>query len=357
MDLIQRKKIATIIFFVVLIVAASLIFSNLGQKEATMAEEEKGLIATGAVEAETVNASFKVPGRIEKLLVKEGDKVEKGQKIAVLDSTEISAKVAQAEGAYAAAKAQAEQAQLAVDLTTKQVEAKINQLQAKVAQAKTDLKNAQQTYDRVAALHSSGVVADAQFDEATNNLEAKKSQLEEAEAGLEEALAARSSIEVAQAQYEMALGQCQQAEGALAEAKAYLENTYLVSPISGYVTEKYLEEGEMCDAGTPIFQISDLENTYVKVFFSETKVGRINLQQEAEVVLEAFPDKVFKGKVTWISNAGEFAVKKAVNDLKERDIRSFEIKVDIPNPDLELKTGMTATVKIIEEDNTGGGNH
>lgn len=357
MDLLTGKKIGIAVFFIGLIVAAGFIFSHFYQKETATAEKDNGLTATGAVEAETLKASFKVPGKIEKLMVKEGDKVEKGQEIAVLDSTEISAKVVQAQGAYAAAKAQADEAQKSVGMTSKQVEAKILQVKAKIAQAKTDLKNAKQTYNRVSALHSSGVTTDAQLDEATNNLEAKNSQLQEAEAGLEEALAARSSVAVVQAKYEAAMGQCQQAKGALEEAQAYLENTHLKSPISGYVTQKYLDAGEMCDAGTPIIEISDLENTYVKVFFSETKIGRINLHQKAKVVLEAFPKKIFNGKVTWISNAGDFAVKKAVNDLNEHDVRSFEIKVDIPNPDLVLKTGMTATVKIIEEGNAGGGNH
>lgn len=357
MEVLQVKKVGAAVLLIGLIAASGLIFNHFYQDETTMAEEDNSLTSTGSVEAETLKASFKVAGRIEKLLVKEGDRVEKGQELAVLDSTEIRAKVAQARGAYQAAKAQADQAQMAVAMTRQQVEAKISQVKAKVSQAKTDLKNAQQTYDRVSALHSSGVASDAQFDEASNNLEAKKSQLAEAEAGLDEAVAAKSSVEVAQAKYEAALGQCAQAEGALAEAEAYLENTHLKSPISGYITEKYLDQGEMCNAGTPVLEISDLENTYVKVFFSETKVGRIKLQQEAEVKIDAFPGKVFKGKVTWISNAGDFAVKKAVNDLNQHDLRSFEVKVVLPNPDLVLKPGMTAAVEIAEGGDTGGGNN
>ena len=74
----------------------------------------------------------------------------------------------------------------------------------------------------------------------------------------------------------------------------------------------------------------------------------MHLGREAEIRVDAFPDKVFKGKVVWINNAGEFAVKKAVDDQHERDIRSFQVKIEIPNPDLVLKTGMTARVKILE---------
>lgn len=354
---ISFKKTGVAVMFLGLILAAALFFNHFYQNELTAAEKGDALASTGTVEAETVKASFKVAGKIHRLLVDEGDKVEKGQEIAILDSQEISAKVLQAKGAYQAAKAQADQAKEAVDMTSKTVEAKISQVNAKIAQAKTDLKNAQQTYDRVAELHAAGVASDSQMDEATNNLEAKKSQLNEATAGLEEAKAARASVEVAQAQYEAALGQCQQAEGALAEAEAYLENTHLKAPISGYITEKYLQQGEMVNAGTPVLEICDVQHTYVKVFISETKVGRVALNQQAEVKVDAFPDKVFSGRITWINNAGDFAVKKAVNEMEDHDVRSFEVKVDIPNPDLALKTGMTATVEILEEGGSSAGSN
>lgn len=351
------KKTAVAGLFLVLICAAGLFFNQFHRNELAATAEKDALDQTGTVEAETVKASFKVAGRIEKMLVSEGDKVEKGQEIAVLDSTEINAKVLQAQGAYQAAKAQADQAKSAVEMTRKTVEAKISQVNAKITQAKTDLKNAQQTYDRVSQLYSGGVASQSQMDEAANNLDAKKGQLDEALGGLDEAEAAWPSVDVAQAKYEAALGQCKQAEGALAEAKAYLENTHLKAPISGYITEKYLQQREMVNAGTPVFEICDVAHTYVKVFISETKVGAVNLDQKAEVRVDAFPDKVFSGRVTWINDAGDFAVKKAVNEMEEHDVRSFEVKIDIPNPDLELKTGMTATATLLEEDADSAGSN
>lgn len=352
----QNKKLVAA-FFVALILVSGIIFTHFFKSEASIAREDDSLKATGTIEADSVKASFKVAGRIETMLVKEGDKVEKGQVLAILDTTEIEAKVAQAQGAYEAAKSQSDQANLAVDMTKETVEAKISQVEAKIAQAEIALKNAQQTYDRIAALHESGVATDAQFDEASNNLQAKKDQLSEAKAGLEEAVASRASIDIAQAKYEAALGQSRQGAGALAEAQSYLDNARLTAPISGYITQKYLDVGEICGAGTPILEISDLEHTYVKVFFSETKIGRINLQQKAKVFTAAQPEKPFEGEVIWINNAGDFAVKKAVNDLTEHDVRSFEVKIDLPNPNLVLKTGMTATVEIAEEGEKGGGNN
>ena len=121
--------------------------------------------------------------------------------------------------------------------------------------------------------------------------------------------------------------------------------------MSGYITQKYLEEGELVNAGTPVLEITDIEHTYVKVFISETKIGRVHLDQEAEITVASFPDRVFPGRVVWINDAGDFAVRKAVNEQDEHDLRSFEVKIDLPNPDLVLKTGMTARVKLLEEVN------
>jgi len=118
--------------------------------------------------------------------------------------------------------------------------------------------------------------------------------------------------------------------------------------MSGYITQKYLQLGEMLNAGTPVFEITDLAHTYVNIYISEDKIGRVQLNQEAEITVDAFPERVFKGKVVLVNGAGEFAVKKAINEQYEHDIRSFKVKIDVPNSDLALKTGMTARVKIIE---------
>ncbi|HBT20625.1 MAG TPA: efflux transporter periplasmic adaptor subunit [Peptococcaceae bacterium] len=347
---IKLKKLAVVVLAAALLFGGYYIFNNyFYENEQAQAKDKNKLTAVGTVEAVSANASFKMAGRIEKMYVKEGDRVEKGQILAVLDNSEIRAKIAQAEGAYEAALGQVEAAQKAVAAAESQVEAKIAQLKAKVAQAEVGLSDAKQKHERAKQLHDGGVISDAQYDEAVNNLKVAESTLKEAQAALQEATAAKKNIEVAKANYEAALGQSRQAEGAIQEAKAYLNNTYLRAPMSGYITDKFLEEGELVNAGTPVFEISDLKNTYVKVFVSEDKIGRVFLNQEAEITVDAFPDRVFKGKVTWISSAGEFAVKKAVSEMDSHDIRSFEVKIEVPNPDLELKVGMTAEVKFIEK--------
>lgn len=346
---ITRGKAAVLAIFLLIIAATLLLFFFQFKHQAAATLERDSLTATGTVEAKQVMASFKIPGQIAALYVDEGSKVEQGQELASLDKRELTAKLNQALGAFEAASAQARQAGSSVSLTSQQVEAAIEQARARVAQAEVAVTSASQQLERVQQLHDSGAVADKSLDDAKNNFELAQSQLKEAQSGLEQALSARLQIQVAQSQHEASIGQSNQAGGAVEEARAYLDNAVLKAPISGYITQKYLEQGEMVNAGTPVLEITDIEHTYVKIYISETKIGRVHLGQAAEVTVDSFPGRVIPGKVVWINNAGEFAVKKAVNDQHEHDIRSFEVKVDVPNPDLILKTGMTARVKLVEE--------
>lgn len=345
---IRTKKILTLILFMFIIALVVLIFFTLHKSRTMAIREQEGLIATGTVEAKKVTASFKVPGKIENLFVDEGSRVEKGQGLATLESRELGAKLSQASGAYDAARAQVRQAGESVPLTSQQIEATIEQAQAKVAQAEVGVKTARDLYERMDNLYKSAATSEKSYSDAKNNYELAQNVQKEAQAALDQALSARLKVQLAQAQYEAATGQSNQAGGAVQEAQAYLDNTLLLAPISGYITQKNLEQGEMVNAGTPVFEISDLPHTYVKVFISEKKIGRVQLDQDVEITVDSFPGRVFHGSVVWINNAGEFAVHKAVNDQYDHDIRSFEVKIDVPNQDLSLKTGMTARVKIIE---------
>jgi len=346
---ITRGKAIIIGIFLLIVIAAVLLFISQAKHQAAISRERDSLTATGTVEAKKVMASFKVPGKIANLLVDEGSKVEQGQDLASLDNRELTSKLTQARGAFEAASAQARQASGSVPLTSQQVETTIEQTRAKVAQAEVGVTDAGQQLERARALHDSGAIANKSFDDAKNNFDLAQNKLNEAQSGLDQALSARLKVEVAQSQYEATVGQSNQAGGAVEEAQAYLDNSLLRAPISGYITQKLLEQGEMVNAGTPVLEITDIQHTYIKIFITESKIGRVRLGQAAEVTVDSFPDRVIPGKVVWINNAGDFAVHRAVNDQYEHDVRSFEVKVDVPNLDLVLKTGMTAHVKLVEE--------
>ncbi|MDD2553383.1 MAG: efflux RND transporter periplasmic adaptor subunit [Desulfotomaculaceae bacterium] len=344
-----KKKFLALTLFLAIITLAALVFFSLYKDRAETIEAQESLTATGVVEAKKVSASFKVPGRIENMLIDEGSRIEQGQELARLDSRELSAKLSQASGAFDAARAQARVAENSIPLTSQQIEAAIEQAQAKVSQAEVGVETARDLYEKTDQLYRNSAVPEKSYTDAKNSYILAQNVLKEAQAALDQALAARLKVDLAQAQYEAAAGQSNQASGAVQEAQAYLDNTRLLAPISGFITQKNLEQGEMVNAGTPVLEITDLFHTYVKVFISEKKIGRVQLGQDVEITVDSFPDRVYHGNVVWINDAGEFAVRKAVNEQYDHDIRSFEVKIDVPNPDLSLKTGMTARVNIIEQ--------
>ena len=344
----KTKKILTAFLFLAIITIILVLFFSLNKSRTAATAAQNNLTATGTVEARKVSASFKIPGRIENMLVAEGSEVQEGQELARLDSRELSAKLSQADGALEAALAQARLAENSILLTSRQIETAIEQARARVSQAEVGLDTAEDLYEKMKELYENTAVAEKTYTDAKNNYALAQSVLREAQAALDQAQAARLKIDLAQAEYEAAAGQSNQAGGAVHEAQAYLDNTCLPAPISGFITQKYLEQGEMANAGTPVFEISDLLHTYVKVFISEEKIGRVHLGQDVEITVASYPDQVYHGSVVWINDAGEFAVHKAVNEQYAHDIRSFEVKIDVPNADLSLKTGMTARVNIIE---------
>ncbi|WP_318258534.1 efflux RND transporter periplasmic adaptor subunit [Geobacter anodireducens] len=119
----------------------------------------------------------------------------------------------------------------------------------------------------------------------------------------------------------------------------------LKTPVKGVVLRKNVEGGETVTAGTPIFTVGDLEHPWVKIYVKEDKLGLVKLGQKAEVTVDTYPGKTFEGVVTYISPEAEFTPKN-VQTQEERVKLVFGIKVNVDNPNQELKPGMPADVRI-----------
>ena len=315
-----------------------------------MAQREETVELTGNLEADEVMASFKVPGKILQFMVDEGDEVKKGQVIARLETDELKLKVSQAQAGIEAARAQLIKAETAVGLQSGVTSSQIEEARAAVERAQANLDVWTATWTRIQELYDHGAVSAQEKDKVEAEYKGARGQLAQAQALLTKAesgqlqvslseddvAAARAGLALAQAQYD--------------EARVYLNNATLKAPMDGIVTLRPMEPGETVGAGTPVLKITDLKNTFVKVYVPESKIGRVQLGQKCKVTTQSYPGKPFEGTVTWINPAGEFATQKAISDQYEQDIRSFEVKVNVPNPDLHLKTGMTATVTFLAGD-------
>ncbi len=237
---------------------------------------------SGTVEVTEVNLGFKVAGRVVELIVDEGQRVKKGDRLAALDSAEMENIVAQNSAAVAVVEAEQERAR--------------------------------KDYDRAVALVASGVLPTQQLDLA------KKS-------------------------YDSAMAQLRQTRAALSASRDRLRDMVVFAPVSGVVLRKNSEAGETVAAGAAVYSLGDLENPWIKVYVKEDKLGLVKLGQRAEVSTDSFPKKTYAGTVTTISSEAEFTPKN-VQTREERVKLVFAVKVSVKNENEELKPGMPADVKI-----------
>ncbi|MEN6371820.1 MAG: HlyD family efflux transporter periplasmic adaptor subunit [Armatimonadota bacterium] len=359
---------------------------------------EKYALLEGTLEADEVDVSSKIPGRISVLNLNEGDPVRAGEVLVVLESKETSAKVEQASGMYQAAEAQNTQARIAVDLQAKTVQDQVEQAEAgyKAAKAKLQMalngarkqeieaaqkaveqataayETAKRTYDRFNGLYKDGVIPEQKEDEIALQYKSAKAQMQAAQAKLslvkegarpEEIQQAREGVKAAQATLKLAQDSALQvslrkqdvtaasykasaAKGQLNEAQAYQEETRIVSPITGYVSQKLSETGEMVSAGFPVLTIVKSKDFKVKVFADESKFGELQLGNDVQVIIPALNNRKIHGRVARISQAADFATKKATNEQNSYDVRSIEVVIRITEDCPELRNGMTARVSL-----------
>ena len=148
--------------------------------------------------------------------------------------------------------------------------------------------------------------------------------------------------------YDNALTAYRIARARYSQINASIDNAVIFSPISGIVLERNLEIGEMAFPGTSIMTIADLRKAWIRIYVSEKKLGHVQLGQKAEVFIDSFPDKAFRGKVIAISNKAEFTPK-TIQTKDERVKLMFAVKININNKELKLKPGMPADARILLE--------
>jgi HlyD family secretion protein len=290
---------------------------------------------SGNIETTEVDVGFKVAGRIVGLSVQEGDWIEKGKVLARLDDEDLRQRLELARATLKSA-----QARLKKLMVGSRPE-EIREAEASLQQAQFDFENKQVNYERMKALFERGVIP--------------KETLDNAEAGFK---IARASMQKAKENYQLvkegprkediedARAQVEQAQASLKLTETQLSYTVLYSPLSGVVLVKSGEIGEVVNPGTSILTLADIKNVWLKAYIPETDLSRVKWGQEVMVTTDLRPQKVYKGKISFISSQAEFTPKQ-IQTEKERVTLVYRIKIDIPNPDRELKPGMPADGKIL----------
>ncbi|MDD3179047.1 MAG: HlyD family efflux transporter periplasmic adaptor subunit [Opitutaceae bacterium] len=313
--------------------AAALLLS-LGACSRSQGTRSGDLVLSGNIEVTDAQLGFKVPGRVAARLVSEGEPIKAGLLIAQLDDAEQREQLALRRAELAAV-----QAGLAA-LETGSRPQEIAAAEATLRSIEAERDRARLDFARQQELRGKDAIAERE-------LEASQALLKVAEARAAEAAERLKLVKEGPRTEDIAQGRArvEQARAAVALAETQLENTRLLSPLTGLVLSHNIEPGEFVAAGTPVVTVADPTHVWVRAYVNQTDLGRIRHGQPVEVRTDTFPDKAYAGTIGFIAAEAEFTPK-TVQTPKERVKLVFRIKVDVANPQDELKAGMPADVII-----------
>jgi HlyD family secretion protein len=290
------------------------------------------IVTSGHVEATKVRVSTKIPGRLESFPVKEGDRVASGQELARIDTVDIRL-------ALDAARADRGQvdAELRIRLSGARPE-EIAEAEAHVTRVEADLAGAQQDLERMQGLLDAGSGTDKARDDARTRRDVNESVLRGARDRLRLLRAGfrREEIEAARARLAAA-------DARIAQLEQQKSDAVILSPVTGIVTGKLVERGELLPAGAALAVVTDLSDAWLTIYVGEPDLARIRIGQQTEVVTDDGQSR--SGKISFISSEAEFTPKN-VQTRDERVKLVFKVKVSLENADGLFKPGMPAEARL-----------
>ncbi len=302
----MRRLLTSVVILALLAIAGIYLFNPLNGERAL----PPGLTAAnGRIEAAEIDIATKVAGRVIEVLVHEGDLVRQGQPLARLDSRQLEAQLAAAESAVR----QAEQQHLYT--------------LAVVQQRDSDRVLAQKDLARVRSMIDKKLVSQDRLDQALNTSQS-----------------AAAALLAAQRQVQLALNQISAAQANVEQINSLLEDTLLTAPVAGRVLYRLTEPGEVLAAGGKVITLLDIGQVYMPVYLPTAEIGRLNLGDEARILVDALPEVAIPASITFISPQSQFTPKE-VETRSERDKLMFRVKVSIDTAVLEqhrdkVKTGL-----------------
>ena len=311
----------------------------------------------GTVDGNEIIVSPQITGRLVQLNVDEGSEVTKGELIGELDPKELQASLAAAKANVATLEASVHEAQHNYSWTEGQTGASIEQADAGVTTTKAQLDQAQvqlwrdqNDLGRMQKLYEKGEIAAQDRDHAEAavrmsqaNVQALQQSVKAQEAAVSVALANRKQVDARKSALASTMAQLEQARASEAETATQLGYTKIYAPISGIVSVRVAKQGEVISVGSPIVVIVDIDNLWVRAQVPETYIDSMQFGQKLDVELPS--GDVLKGNVFFKGVESDYATERDVSRTK-RDIKTFAIKVAVPNPGRRLFLGMTATVLL-----------
>lgn len=290
--------------------------------------------ASGTIEATNVTVSSKVAGQVQKIYRDEGEAVKSGDTLIAVDHDLLAIQLDQA-----AAGRDFAEAQLKLLRSGARIE-DISQAEENSRQAKINLDMAERDKDRMSKLYESKSITKKQYEDALSRYEVAQAQYNASRDNLKKMKNFARPEEIRQAEANL-----EKANASVNLLKKNIQDSYVTSPINGTLVKKFVEAGETVGPNSSLFRISDLSVVDLVIYVSEEELGHVKLGQKADVSVDAFPNKTFKGKVIYISPEAEFTPKN-IQTKDERTKLVFAVKIEIANPNSDLKAGMPADAVI-----------
>ena len=297
-------------------------------------DDENTLTASGNIEVTEIIVSSKVTGEVKNILNKEGKQVKQGDTIIIIDHENLDYQLMQAEANVDFAEAQ-------LKLLKKGArEEDINQAEEMLKQAEINFDQAKKDKERMTNLFESKSITKKQLEDATARYDVTLAQLNSAKENYKKITNLARPEEITQAEANL---KRQKATADL--LKKNIRDSYVTSPKDGFIVKTFVEEGETVSMLSSLFKVSDLSVAKLVIYVSEKELGKVKLNQEADIYIDTYEDKSYKGFVSYISPEAEFTPKN-IQTKDERTKLVFAVKIEIPNPNLELKAGLPADAVI-----------
>ena len=290
--------------------------------------------ASGDIEATNVTLSSKVNGQVLKLNYNEGALIKKGDTLLTIDHDLLSIQLQQATAGAEAAEAQYK---LLVQGARSE---DIKQAGDALIQAKANYQLAESDYNRNKKLYNSNSITKQQFDNFSARFDIAKAQYNSAEENLKKMKNFARPEELKQAKANM-----DRQIASVNLIKKNISDSYVTSPINGFITKKFVEAGESVMPMSSLMMLTDLRYVDLVIYVPETELGRVQLGENADITVDSFKDKVFKGKVIYISPQAEFTPKN-IQTQDERTKLVYAVKIHVANPKFQLKDGMPADAVV-----------
>jgi len=325
----MKKKLIPMILILAVLTAVFLYFRDRSPVNPDL------IRVSGNIEITEAEVSFKIPGRVEERLVSEGETVTIGQVVARLDSRELGQEKAQRQAQVSSARA------ALAELQAGSRAEEIAQAQALLERAQAEQERAQVESERQKKLYQREVISTREYDLARTTQDGAEAKVREAREYLTLVKKGPRQEKIDQARASL-----KAAEQVLAQAQTRLEYTVAVSPLSGIVLSKNIEPGEVVSPGTPVVTVGEVSQVFLRAYINETDLGRVKVGQKVKVTTDTFPGKSYEGRISFLAPQAEFTPKN-IQTQKERVKLVYRIKVEIPNPQMELKPGMPADGEIL----------